>query len=150
MTTITILPSVFKGPKQQGDFMYMNTLKEHENTLFLFNDNIEHQFNNKRGAGNAIMRQFNQYHPQLKKPKSMGIPTGSLSQGGFQQLDEPTKTIILNAFDRIKTILKAYKYDYIVYSVGKDHPTLIGTSLFHVAMEVRVFITEMIYKLKQE
>ena len=60
---------------------------EFKNCLFIFNDNVEYHMSNRKGAGNAIIRQYNKHsqrcigsesYSNLEKPMSAGISTGTI------------------------------------------------------------------------
>jgi len=128
-----------------GDFNWMIKQKKYENCLFLFNDNLEHHFTDRKGAGNAIIRKYNQYS-NLEKPRSYGIPTGTLKEGGFGELSLEVKFIIDKCFEDLKKIIKKYNYDTIIFSRDKNSNKL-GTSIFEVNKKVIDYITEKIYNL---
>lgn len=135
----------FEGKDKIGDFEYMNEQNEYVNSLFIFNDNEEYHNTCKRGGGNAVMRKYNKYNTTLVKPKSAGIPTGTLKNGGYTELNEEIKLTINNSFEEIKELIKTYKYDTIYYSVGEDNK--LGTNLFVVDENVIDYIDNLIKSL---
>lgn len=138
---------VFKEINQFGDFNWMINQKEWDSCLFLFNDNLEYHFTSKRGAGNAIIRKYNPYNSNLEKPRSFGIPTGTLKDGGFTELSLEVKFIIDKCFEHIESIIKKYSYEKIIFSKDKNEDKL-GTSIFEVSQDVIDYITEKIYELE--
>jgi hypothetical protein len=142
---LEIIPSMFKGSNQEGDFLWMIEQPKYEKALFLFNDNIEHHFSYRKGAGNAVIRTYNKYNLNLKIPKSAGIPTGSIGKGGFKSLTEDVKTKIDQAFDEIYELIKLYKYEKIIYSAQENGK--LGTSIFYVSSDVIDYITQKIHEL---
>jgi hypothetical protein len=142
-----VIGSVYDGRGMEGDFLWMNCQPEHEDSLFIFNDNIEHHGTCRRGAGNAIMRRFNRHNPVGHKPKSAGIPTGSLETGGFMELNDEVKEHIDKAFVEIENLIKTFTYDKIYYSAETPNGIL-GTNLFFVCDDVLVYITTKIKELE--
>lgn len=140
-----ILPIQFNGLNKYGDFNWMINQKEYESILFIFNDNTECHYSSKIGAGNAIIRQYNKYNTKLSKPRSCGIPTGTLRSGGFTTFDDKTKKIIDDAFDEIIEIIKKYDYKKIAFSADKNGK--LGTSIFRVNSAIIDYITMRIYNL---
>ncbi len=127
-----------------GDFKWMCTRDEYENSLFLFNDNEEYHYTCRSGAGNAIMRRYNKYS-DLDIPISAGIPTGTLARGGYAKLTTHSKTCIDDAFKEIDELLSKYKYSRIYYSAETDGQ--LGTSIFRVDPDVIKYITAKIFNL---
>lgn len=136
----------FFKPDMKGDFNWMINQPEYTNTLFIFNDDVESRYKYKRGGGNACIRPYNQYNPNITKPHSVGIPTGTLKDGGFQTLDKDTATYIDNAINNIIELVKKYKYDRIIYSVDKKGN--FATGIFNVNEDVIYYITEKLTILK--
>ncbi len=130
-----------------GDFGWMCKQKMFNNCLFIFNDNEEHHNSNKSGMGNAVVRKYNKFNEKLNKPLSAGIPTGTLKNGGYQELDKNTKQVINGAVDEIKELLNKNKYDGIFYSVNKEGK--LGTGLFNVAEPVVEYIDSQIKSLSK-
>lgn len=138
---------VFKHSNTIGDFSWMILQPEFQNYLFIFNDNTESFPNNyptldkincEKGGGNAAIRPYQ----CVKPPKSKGIPTGSLTNGGFTSLTPNVKNIIDIALSQIKDILSNYKYDGIIYSATSMQNDLLGTGIFNVGLDVRTYITD--------
>ncbi len=144
--TTKIKGIVFKNKEEYGDFEWMINQDKYKDCLFLFNDNLEHHFSNRRGAGNAIIRYYNPYNSKLIKPQSFGIPTGSLSNGGFDELTLEIKFILDKCFEHLKSILQKYNYKKIYFSKDKEKNKL-GTSIFIVNQEVIDYITKKIFDL---
>jgi hypothetical protein len=142
-----VIGSVYTGRGEDGDFLWMNLQEEHEDSLFIFNDNIEHHATARRGRGNAIMRRFNIHNPEGMKPKSAGIPTGSMESGGFTELNELTRKHIDDSLEEIKHLIKTFDYKKIYYSAESPNGIL-GTNLFWVNEDVLVYITNKIKELE--
>jgi hypothetical protein len=137
-----IIPSVFTGLNKEGDFNFMIKSGNYERTLFLFNDNTEEHFTNRKGGGNAIIRPFNRY--SNGKIYSAGIITGNrFNGGGFKTLNHDAKFHIDSCFLEIENLLRTGNYDNIYYSAELDG--LIGTSIFVVSRDVREYITTKIW-----
>ena len=137
----------FKKLNEYGDFNWMIKQSEYSNVLFIYNDDIENKESFKNGKGNAIIRPFNKYNPEIVKPRSAGIPTGSLKLGGFKELNDKTKQIIDNAIQIIKDIILKYNYNTVMYS-GKKGGT-IGSNIFKIDEEVKEYITQNIKNLSK-
>jgi hypothetical protein len=145
MTHIEIIPNIFKGLKQEGDFAWMIRQNEYSNILFVFNDNEEYHDTNCYGIGNAIIRKYNKYNLKLTRPRSAGIPTGTLKNGGYQELNSHVITKDNSAINEIKEIIKKYNYKKIYYSAEKDG--ILGTGIFTVDNDVLQYITDQIKAL---
>jgi phosphoribosyl-dephospho-CoA transferase len=125
----------------------MSHQPEFNDSLFIFNDNEEMHNTCTKGIGNAVMRVFNK-HSTLEIPKSAGIPTGTLEEGGYTELNEHTKKIIDDAINEIRELIEKYNYKYIFYSVDKNGK--LGTSLFEVDLKVIDYIDQQIKSLSTE
>ena len=148
MSKVQVIGVKFVKSNCFGDFFWMCQQDEYvDDTLFIFNDNEEYHNTNKQGAGNAIMRRFN-VHSNLAKPKSAGIPTGTMRLGGYIQLDEQTKKTIDKSIEEINQLIKLYKYKKIFFSAELDGK--LGTSIFAVEPNVINYITAQIYNLSTE
>ena len=144
MFNIQIIGIKFVGANMFGDFNWMCDQEEYLDSLFIFNDNEEYHNTDRRGAGNAIVRKYNKYS-KLDIPKSVGIPTGTLKNGGYKNLNTHSKNIIDNSIKEIIELIEKYNYKKIYYSSEQDG--LLGTSLFEVNILVKKYITEQIFKL---
>jgi hypothetical protein len=132
-------------PNQLGDFNWMCKQPEYSNTLFIFNDNEEYHNSDRKGHGNAVVRCYNKYNSNLKKPKSAGIPTGTLSSGGYQELNSDVINIVTGSIKEIKELLQFHSYDSICYSVSLEKK--LGTGIFNVNDKVINYIDEQIKSL---
>lgn len=142
---VKIIGTIYEGRGKYGDFEYMIEQDEYNNSLFIFNDNIEDHFTDRMGGGNAVIRPYNKYG-ELDIPKSAGIPTGSLDYGGFQELSPEVKFIIKSSIQEIKDLIVKYNYKTIYYSQDKNTKK-IGTSIFNVNEDVINYIDNKINKL---
>lgn len=144
---VRILPLSFDVNDSFYDLLSVFRQPEHHKTLFLFNDCIEYHRPNKKGLGNASIREFNRYNKNLDIPRSAGIPVGSIKTGGFKYLSDESKTIIDNAFIEIQDLLENYNYSTILYPAHKNGRFLIDN--FYVSTDVVDYIMqklEMIFK----
>ena len=141
---VNVIGTVYEGNNKLGDFNWMIKQAEFKNCLFIFNDNVEHHGSNRKGGGNAIIRQYNK-HSNLDKPMSAGIPTGTLLNGGFTELSEEVKTLIDDCIIGIKELIEKYKYETVYFSADKNGK--LGTSIFKVNKDVINYITEKIMML---
>jgi hypothetical protein len=144
MFDIQIIGIKFTYRNQYGDFYWMCQQNEYFGSLFIFNDNEEYHNTNIKGAGNAIMIMFNKYSNTVP-PKSAGIPTGTLSDGGYQKFTPKVKKNIDNSIEEIIELIKKYKYHTIYYSSEPNGK--IGTSIFQVNPKIIEYITSSIYNL---
>ena len=106
------------------------------------------------GSGNAVIKPLNQFRKDNKRPQSAGIPTGSLANGGFRDLNPYIENIIDTALKEILWILFKYpEIDEIFYSADKTKKVcgypLLGTSTFNVNEKVLKVITLAIYELNK-
>ena len=144
MSNIQVIGIKFVKSNQYGDFNWMSEQYKYSDSLFIFNDNEEYHDTCRSGAGNAIMRIYNKYS-KLDKPKSAGIPTGTLEFGGYQSLNSATKKQIDNSFEEIIELIDIYKYKQIYYSSELDGK--VGTSIFNVDNKVIRYITHKLFTL---
>lgn len=148
---IKLVPSVFRGANQEGDFKWMINRPEWQDALFVFNDN-EAQFEAFRagkeggfttGGGNAAIRPYR----RMKPPRSAGIPTGPLPGGagatdGYTSLSVHNKRVIDTAIGVIRELLASGKYKRVVYSAKDEATGELGSGIFNVAPEVKRYIVE--------
>ena len=144
MSNIQLIGVKFVKPNQFGDFNWMCHQDEYSDSLFIFNDNEEYHSTCRGGAGNAIMRRYNKYS-KLDKPKSAGIPTGTLELGGYKSLNLHSLKQIDMAINEIIELINFYKYKQIYYSSELDGK--LGTSIFIVDDKVTRYITHRLYSL---
>jgi len=140
-----IIGTVYKDNNEYGDFEWMIRQTKYNDALFLFNDNMEHHMDSNEGAGNACIRKYNRFSSFHKYPRSAGIITGSLRNGGFAELDKSTKNLIDINFEEIKYLIKKFGYKRIFYSRDKKSKKL-GTCIFDVDDDVLKYITKKIYR----
>src|ERR1700683_276792 len=89
---VHVIPVVFDGKGEQGDYAWMRDRVGYEHTYFVFNDNevqfLAHQEfptgieGCEAGGGNAAARPWQCETP----PRSGGVPTGSGADDGYQAL----------------------------------------------------------------
>jgi hypothetical protein len=141
---LILVPSVFKGVNQEGDFSWMIEQPEYADALFIFNDN-EEQFEKymtaqnggcSAGRGNAIIRPYRCLTP----PRAAGIPTGSFAKGGYPSLTLKAKTVIDEALAVTKLYLGLGRYGRIIYS--DDGEGNLGTGIFDVGQDVKDYIVK--------
>ncbi len=144
MFNIQIIGIKFISRNEYGDFYWMSQQQEYSGSLFIFNDNEEYHETNRKGAGNAIMRMFNK-HSNFIPPRSAGIPTGTLSDGGYQKFTPEIKKIIDDSVKEIIELVKKYKFHTIYFSSELDGK--LGTSIFQVNPKIIKYITSCIYNL---
>ena len=118
--------------------------KHFENTLFLFNDNIELYFTPFKN-GDDVIRGYNR-HNLLAKTISAGIPIGSLHDGPYTTLDYKTQEIINMAFRNIDKLIETYKYDKVCYFPDGDGGYH-NNKIFMFNEEIKKYIMEKIDKI---
>lgn len=140
---------------QYGDFKFMiecdlNTEPD-QKRLFVYNDNTEEQNSTsyRTGAGNAIIRQYNKHNPNLDRPYSVGIPTGSYQNGGFKTLNEKSKKAIDKSFVDLCYTIERYGIKKLYYSTN-DESGLLGQGIFDIDISVREYITECLKNLSNK
>lgn len=149
---IQIIASKFNKRETEGDFNYMikrdMELKNDPLTLYIYNDNTEAYYSReyRKGCGNAIIRQYNQFNPKMRRPFSAGIPTGSLKNGGFEELSDEAIQVINGSIKLIEKIIVEHSIKTIYYSTN-DATGLLGKAIFDVDDEVLMYITNKIKKL---
>jgi hypothetical protein len=97
----TLVPSVYAGDGQPGDFVWeINEAISsgahaaiNNRTLWVFNDNEQDRLSNKLGAGNAQIRPFNKFGVYSAAPLSAGVTTGS-SGVGYASLSPGAERVI--------------------------------------------------------
>lgn len=144
MFDIEVIGVKFTSRNQYGDFCWMCQQNQYRNSLYIFNDNEEYHYTDRRGAGNAIMRTFNR-HSNCVIPLSAGIPTGTLAEGGYQKFTTEIKKVIDDSINEIIELIKNHKYKTIYFSAELDGK--LGTSIFDVNPKVINYITNHIYGL---
>lgn len=144
MTKVEVIGLKFTKRNIYGDFSWMINSEEYNDSLFIYNDNIESFYNKtfkRAGLGNAVIRPYRFTNPV----RAMPIPTGSLSSGGFGELTEGNKRIIDNSISDIRNLILKGGYTKIYFSMGDDG--LIGMSIFKIDPNVRKYITDQLYSL---
>ncbi len=137
--------TIYSGTDKLGDFNWMCKQPAYTNVLFIFNDNEEFHDTCRTGRGNAIIRKYNKYNNFQKKPKSAGIPTGTLASGGYTQLDTHVIKKVDQAIEEIRELINQHNYNAIFYSVTSSGK--LGTGLFDVGKDVIEYIDEKIKSL---
>ena len=157
---IEIIPSVYKSPGQDGDFGWMIEQDEYKDAFFIFNDNEDQFFayqnssDDKKsigcqpGGGNAIIRPWQCKTP----PRAGGIPTGTTA--GYKNLDQKTKVknitvrdLIDKAIDNIKITVEENHYKRVYFSSESTDGKIIGTGIFKVGDDVKLYIVKRIYSI---
>lgn len=130
---------------QEGDFTWMIKNRNYSDALFIFNDNVYDHKKYFRGGGNAAIRPYNKYNPEIQVPRSAGIPTGDT--GGFSTLDENAKYHIDKTIEEIKELIEEHGFSRVYYSADEDGK--LGTSIFTIGDDVRDYITEQIQSMSR-
>ena len=121
-----------------GDFLWEIEKNKEENTLYIFNDNVEHHEKDNRGDGSAKIRPYNSYGNGYNgKIRSAGIATGKIRTNGFETLkynftfkgkNYTAQKIIDEHIDEIKVLLKTGNYNKVKYSGDKNRQ--LGSKIF--------------------
>ena len=152
MNSVEIVPSIFQGGGQEGDFRWMIDQPKYDDSLFLFNDNeeqfLEHirdpasEFGCAAGGGNAVIRPFQCQMP----PRAAGIPTGAHGVG-YAELSDEVKATIDQAIAGIRDLLAFGRYRRAFFSA--DEQGRLGTGIFEVDDEVKDYIVSSIKALAE-
>ena len=127
---------VYDATSGFGDYDHL--LEKYENTLFIFNDNIQDHNFFFPGTGNAVARKYNKFNPN-KFTRSAGISTGySTISGRFQCLDDTVLPFINHDLSEVNELLKTGNYKTVIYCSKIDGT--FGTGLFHVDQTVLDYI----------
>ena len=150
--SLDVIPVTYVGKNEIGDFEWMiRQPKLAENSLFIFNDNVEDHLSSGFGMGNAAVRPYNRHGRYSSLPRSVGIPTGySRRAGGFTGLTPEIRKIIDDSIDEIRRLVIKHGYRRIFFSADSTKPghrPQIGTSIFKVNPEVISYITDSLYEL---
>ena len=150
-TKLKIVGTIFNGKDMEGDFLWMikqMIAKSESNALFLYNGNVfDELYSPNPGQGSAAIRPYNQKNSP-NDIRSAPINTGWTSFGGFKCLGPHETLCLQNDFQLIRRILaENSQIDTIYFSCAPEDPTLIGTSIFNVSMDVRKKISEMLFNL---
>ena len=147
--SVTIIGSIFHGGGQEGDFGWMLNQPEYDDAFFIFNDNEEqfvtHQidptdsYGCQVGGGNAVIRPYQCQTP----PRALGIPTGKLNGGGYQQFTPYVKWLIDQGIKQIKQLVSDNDYTRVFYSTDNEEGDL-GGHIFNTLPEIKQYIVQQI------
>jgi hypothetical protein len=146
---ILVTGTIFNKIDTYGDFYHMIQSEKYKDSIFIFNDNEEsyHTKSFQRGAGNACIRKFNKYNPQYSEnPMAVGIPTGTINNGGYEILNESNSTIINNCINQIIKIIHKHNKRRLFYS-AQNMSGILGSGIFKINENVLQYITHKIYTL---
>jgi len=146
---ISIIGTIFTNVKSYGDYFHMIQSGQYNDSLFIYNDNEESYYNDsyRKGAGNACIRVFNKFNPEFNKnPMSIGIPTGTLRDGGYDDLNENNKNIIDHCINQIINLITKHNKKRLFYS-AKNMTGILGSGIFEIDDNVLKYITHKIYAL---
>jgi len=140
-----VIASVFHKRGGDGDFEWMIRQNIHNSDLFIFNDNEYHCGTSVKGGGSASVRPYNIYGyigKKLDRPMAHGIPTGTFR--GYTNLAEG-KAAIDASIAELRQLIK--KYDYINVYFPADNTGILGSGIFDVPLNVRLYITKELRNL---
>jgi len=144
---VDVIGTVFTKKGTYGDFDWQILSGKYNNALFLFNDDEARNHLKKAGKGNAIIRKYNKYAMPYR-PRAVGIVTGKNGEG-YTSLTHDVKRAIDKTIEEAREIITKYGYTTVYYSSDKVTDDIIGTSIFDVDMNVRLYITREIKRLRR-
>lgn len=144
--------TIFVQGGELGSYGWMLAQPQFQNSLFIFNDNVEDFISQSclNGGGNAVIRDQQCLHP----PRASGVPTGSIPLGGFSSLSQiqsvgtntkSAKELIDDSIKKIKDLLLDGNYNYVFYASNSNGQ--LGTGIFSVSSDVINYITSQIQSL---
>jgi hypothetical protein len=136
--------NIFDEKNKDTSYPDMIKLPKYDNTLFIFNDNVEYYKSIINGSGNANIREH------INNLRSWGIPTGTLSNGGFTGLTQvinpkTAKNYIDDAIQDIKAVIwkrstTTNPVQQIIYSgFEKKQIYIEGIKIPYLAMAIFTF-----------
>ena len=158
MAALVVEASLFRKRGEDGDFDYMHKQPQYQDALFISLENVVDMLTaNQPGGGSACLRDkafYDSLTEPDKKKCSVGIPTGwSRESGGFTLLDNRTRQIIDNAFDRLLRVLQYFpkRFKRVIYPCDETDPSQIGTRIFKgsLAPTVIEYISMRLHSLPQ-
>lgn len=150
---VEVIGSVFTAPGCEGDFSWMIEQPDYADALFVFNDN-EEQFLLHRddpsnpagcaaGGGNAVIRPWRCADP----PRAVGVPTGTLVDGGYRALDDRVRSLVDDAVNQARGLAQAHGFRRLFYSSAGGDGAL-GTGIFEVDEQVKRYIMRRLRELE--
>lgn len=130
-----------------GDFCTMITDPFFDDTLFVFNDNVQdgaEHTNPMPGSGSANIRP---YTTEAKGRRAVGVPTGWMAGVPFVSLDDQAKMCIDMAFERINTVLSLSTYTRVAFPCDPDDRSRIGAATFSLPEDVVSYISRKLSKI---
>lgn len=119
-----------------GDLRWMIQLPEYNDSLFIYNDNMEHRYSKKHISGPDDIREF---------PHSAGIVTGRIDDKGFKRLTERIKPYLDKSINNIQELIIKNKYKRVFFLC--DQNGLFNTTLFENSLIIKKYITENLINL---
>ncbi|MBN21431.1 MAG: hypothetical protein CL678_09110 [Bdellovibrionaceae bacterium] len=143
---INIVPSVFRGLGKPGDFSFEISQPGSDQTLFIFNDNVQDHLTKNPGGGNAVIRP-NNFIGQPDFPRAAGVCTSlnSADEDGYQTLIPQTTKRINKNISEIESLLEKHNYTTVKYN--SDEEGIFATEPFNVNPAVKQYITDKIHEL---
>lgn len=149
---VQIIGVKFTEKNQYGDFLWMiedDIEKNNINTLYIYNEDIERRecksFISSLNSGS--IRCYNIHNPKYcNKPFSVGICTGTYTEGGFTSLTDDVKYSIKRDIDTIKQHIIDFNITQLYYSIDKK-TQLISECDYMVNKKVINYITKLIQEI---
>tara|TARA_B110000046_G_C13005288_1_gene404142 strand:- start:1481 stop:2338 length:858 start_codon:yes stop_codon:yes gene_type:complete len=129
-----------------GDFEVMIDQEYYQDTLFIFNGNVEDDWAEipVAGAGSAVIRPLS---AAWEGCRCVGIPTGWASATPFRELNGLTKMAIDMSVHRILDVVEGYDYARVVFSCAANDKDRVGTQTFSVPEHVVEYISQRLIAL---
>lgn len=142
---VVVEASLFTGKRNvDGDFNWMSKQPHYHDAIFISFENVVDMLTSTEpGGGSACLRDraFCKSLAKSDEKCSVGIPTGwSRESGGFTVLDNRTRKVIDNAFDRLCRVLQslASRFTRVIYPCDETDRTQIGTGIFKGSLAATV------------
>lgn len=110
-----------KSHSREAQLEYVILNPGHENTLFIYPDDLETLETPMTGPGIQALRPYNRHGLYKSRPRSVGIPTGTMAFGPFNKLtDIGVKEAIDTALSHIRHIIASGHYTKIYFPATID------------------------------
>jgi hypothetical protein len=129
-----------------GDFGIMIDQSRYQDTLFIFNGNVDDDWdeNPLAGAGSAVIRPL---CTVWEGCRCVGIPTGWASGTPFRELNGLAKMAIDMSVHRILDVIDVYGYARVLFSCAAYNSDRIGTQTFSLPEDVVEYISQRLIAL---
>jgi len=135
---------IYKNKEEYGDFYWMINTGYYQDTLFIFDDNVDDYNTDIEGHGLLKIKKYNEFGT-FEKISSAGIIMGNSFNNSFNKLDDKTKNIIDRSINDIKKLIIEYNFKEIYYLSDKDG--LIKSSFYYPNKDIIKYVSEQLYLL---